>query len=150
MADLLAQQLRRIILRPALARKNLAQERVQRLLDAVTGVAAGVLLGFETGEEPFQDQKDAAGGILFFGWGAEDVGVLDPEARKFGGGFVGEDEGGCGDVAEVASDCCYALEKTFRQIPWGAVLLGLWFAYGEELFEAALLRLCICHVARLR
>lgn len=35
--------------------------------------------------------------------------MLDPVARQLGRGFVGEDEGRGGDVAEVAFNGCYAL-----------------------------------------
>lgn len=35
--------------------------------------------------------------------------MLDPVARELGGGFVGEHEGGRGDVAEVAFNGCDGL-----------------------------------------
>ena len=68
-----------------LCEEELAEEGVERLLDAFGGRAAGVLLAFEGGEEPAEDEEGAFGGILFGGRCAEDGRSLGPVGGEFCG-----------------------------------------------------------------
>lgn len=88
MADLLADNPRLVPFITDLAHEEFAQESVQRLLDAVLGVAAGVLLAAQRRQEPLQDCQTPLRGVLFVRWRYEEVGVFDPVAREFGRGFV--------------------------------------------------------------
>ena len=87
-ADLLAHQARLVALFANLADEDLAQEGVERFLDAVFGVAAGVLLAAKGSEEPFQYGEAALGWVLLVGRRDEEIGVLDPVAGEFGCGLV--------------------------------------------------------------
>lgn len=98
-ADLLADEPGLLARVAELADEDFAQEGVEGLLDAVGWRAAGVLLAAEGDEEPLEDGEEASFGGLFVGGSDEEVGVFDPVAGEFGGGFVREDEWGRGDVA---------------------------------------------------
>lgn len=102
MADLFTHKRRWIALGPARADKDLTKEGIERLLDAIAGIATGILLGLQARQKPFQYGKDPLLRCILSGRRAEEVRVLDPVAREFCGRLVCEHERrGC-NVAEVA------------------------------------------------
>lgn len=107
MADLLGDQFRLFALLARLTDEDLAQERIQRLLDTIRWIPASELLIFEGGEEPFQYGKNARFRVWESRSREEERRVRDPESREFRCRCWSEHEGWSGDVGEVAFDCCY-------------------------------------------
>jgi hypothetical protein len=88
MADLLAHKARLVAFLPDFAHENLAQEGVQRLLNAIFRITAGVLLTAQRSEEPLQYRKTALRRILLVRRRDEEVRMLDPVAWEFRRGLV--------------------------------------------------------------
>jgi hypothetical protein len=89
MADLLAHKARLVAFVADFAYEDLAQEGVQRLLNAIFRVTAGVLLTAKGGEEPFQYCKTALRRILLVRRRDEEIRMFDPVAWEFGRRLVG-------------------------------------------------------------
>jgi hypothetical protein len=89
--------------------EELSEEGIERFLDPVFLVTAGILLLLEGGEEPCQDQQGATLRVGFRGRSNEDGRMSGPVGRELHGGLGGKDEGRGGDVGEVAADGCNGL-----------------------------------------
>ena len=82
-ADLLAHEARLVALFADFADEDLAQEGVQRLLDAIFGITAGVLLPAQRSQEPLQHRETALSRILLVRRRDEEIRMLDPIAWEF-------------------------------------------------------------------
>jgi hypothetical protein len=100
--DLLADELRCACLVLPLAQKQLAQERVQRLLLASQFLAATRVLLLQRADEPLKHQQSALRGVLLGGGCDEYGGVFGPVRRELGERLGGEDEGRRRHGREVA------------------------------------------------
>jgi hypothetical protein len=83
MADLFAHEARLVAFVADFADEDLAQEGVQRLLDAILRITAGVLLPAQRSEEPFQYRETPLRRILLVRRRDEEIRMLDPVAREF-------------------------------------------------------------------
>lgn len=107
-ADLLADQaslahiLVHILVTFPLAKKQLAQERIQRFLLTAQFLAAAAVLLAQGAEEPFQNGQGTLLRVGFLGGGDKQSGVLGPVGRVLCQGSTGEDKGRCGQRGEVA------------------------------------------------
>lgn len=63
MADLLADQPAFIAFGPYLSDEELAEESIERFLDAFGGVSTGILLSSKGGKEPFEDEQTSGGWV---------------------------------------------------------------------------------------
>lgn len=88
MADLLANKSSLSHLIMPLRQEEFTQERIQRFLDSILFVSAGVLLSFESREEPSQHKQSSLFGVGFVGRCYEDRGVFGPVGWKFDGRLV--------------------------------------------------------------
>jgi len=80
---LLADELRRARVVLPFAKEELAQEGVERLLLAAEVLASAGVLLLEGGEEPFEDEKCALGGILLCCWRDKDGWMCRPVCGEF-------------------------------------------------------------------
>ena len=110
MAHLLTDQLdfARIAIIGPVAEKELAEERVQRLLLTAQLFTAGTVLLAKSAQEPFHDQGRTLLGAGFLGRGDEQVGMFGPVGRIFDQAGGGEDKRGSGKGPEISiegGDC---------------------------------------------
>lgn len=59
----------------------------------------------------------------------KEFGMLDPVSRELGGGFVGENERWCGDVAEIAFDGGNGLDEL---LPRPGISLSFCHDFGNK------------------
>jgi hypothetical protein len=110
--NLLARQLRRPGSIPPLAKEELPQEGVQRLLlVAVLLAPTGVLL-LQGGQEPLEDKECPLGRIGLFCGGREDGWVLAPVRAKFGQAGGGEDERRRREAGQITVEGCDGLRNS--------------------------------------
>lgn len=87
-ADLLSDEMSRVLLWAALADEYFSKEGVQRLLHPIAGITTRVLLALEAGQEPLQHTQYPFCWVWLVSWSTEQVRLLYPVSWKLSSGFV--------------------------------------------------------------